>query len=330
MLVSISHVKAQYYQLGYDSVRVKSKFKLGAVTTGGLTDSILTKKPNGGVYKVARSSFGSGTVTSITPGIGFVSHTAITSAGTIDIDTAGLIAPKVWIAANNWTKAQSDARYEATANKQNSLTPDGSGVKFPTVDAINALDATLVHKSGAETVSGPKTLSSTLNAEGGIISYDFLALKKTSVPTYRLDFQPPTLTANRVQTTQDDDGVIALTKQFESGTYTPTITNTLNVTSSTPIKCHYTRIGNEVTVQGQATITNTGAGAVEFQVTLPPGLTSNLAAPEDLTEQGVSYIASDAVFCDGDTTTDRARVRYTAAITGPGAVKFSFTYTIIP
>jgi len=115
-----------------------------------------------------------------------------------------------------------------------------------------------------------------------------------------------------------------------SGTYTPTLTNTLNVTASTPIVCHYKKIGNEVTITGQATITNTGPGAVEFQVSLPAGLTSNLAAEEDLTGMGVSYIASDAVFCDGDVTTDRARVRYTAVITGPGAVKFSFTYTIIP
>lgn len=48
---------AQFYQLRYDSVRVVSKFKLGSVSTGAVTDSILTKKANGGVYKVAQSNF---------------------------------------------------------------------------------------------------------------------------------------------------------------------------------------------------------------------------------------------------------------------------------
>lgn len=57
LLISFTCVKAQYYQLGFDSVRVKSKFKLGTVTTGSATDSVLVKKANGGVYKVARSSF---------------------------------------------------------------------------------------------------------------------------------------------------------------------------------------------------------------------------------------------------------------------------------
>lgn len=47
----------QYYQLGYDSVRVKSKFKLGYVTTGAVTDSILTKKANGGVFKISQADF---------------------------------------------------------------------------------------------------------------------------------------------------------------------------------------------------------------------------------------------------------------------------------
>jgi len=44
-------------------------------------------------------SAGGGTMTSLTPGVGFTSHTPITTAGTINIDTAGLIASKAW--ANN-------------------------------------------------------------------------------------------------------------------------------------------------------------------------------------------------------------------------------------
>lgn len=51
-------VNAQYYRLRYDSVGIVSKLILNTVATGSSTDSVLTKKANGGVYKVARSSFG--------------------------------------------------------------------------------------------------------------------------------------------------------------------------------------------------------------------------------------------------------------------------------
>jgi len=45
-------VNAQYYQLRYDSVGIRSKLILSTVTTGANTDSLLTKKGNGGVYKL--------------------------------------------------------------------------------------------------------------------------------------------------------------------------------------------------------------------------------------------------------------------------------------
>ena len=41
-------------------------------------------------------SLGGGTVTSVTPGIGFTSHTPITTAGTMNIDTANTISTKLW------------------------------------------------------------------------------------------------------------------------------------------------------------------------------------------------------------------------------------------
>lgn len=48
-----------------------------------LTDSLQVKR--------MIASFGGGTVTSITPGIGFTSHTPITSSGTLNVDTTALI-----------------------------------------------------------------------------------------------------------------------------------------------------------------------------------------------------------------------------------------------
>lgn len=52
-----------------------------------------------------------------------------------------------------------DAGYELSANKQNDLTPDGTGTKYPTVDAVNA---EMVKLTGDQTINGSKTFNSDL------------------------------------------------------------------------------------------------------------------------------------------------------------------------
>ncbi len=47
---------AQQYTIGFDSVYIKSPLRLGSITTGNSTDSILTKKANGRVFKVAQTA----------------------------------------------------------------------------------------------------------------------------------------------------------------------------------------------------------------------------------------------------------------------------------
>lgn len=73
LVLTFSASAQRYYKLTqqYDSVAI-NKLKLFATTEGALTDSILVKKPNGGVYKVARSTFGGSTPTlqSVTTGAG--------------------------------------------------------------------------------------------------------------------------------------------------------------------------------------------------------------------------------------------------------------------
>lgn len=54
---------------------------------------------------------------------------------------------------------------ELKSNKQNSLTPDGSGVKYPTVDAVNTISNGLIHASGNETKNGRLTLNSPNGAD---------------------------------------------------------------------------------------------------------------------------------------------------------------------
>lgn len=61
---------------------------------------------------IAAGGGGSGTVTSITPGVGFLSHTPITTSGTMNIDTSSTIGSKSWAFAAFNTKAQDASTYQ--------------------------------------------------------------------------------------------------------------------------------------------------------------------------------------------------------------------------
>lgn len=119
-----------------------------------------------------------------------------------------------------------------------------------------------------------------------------------------------------------------------SGTYTPTLTNGANVTSSTANPCSYQRIGNIVTVFGSVSITQTLASvAVELGMSLP--IASNLGAVTDLNGGGniikSGGVAFNPFYIIADTANDRASFN-TDSVTGVGATYtsyFSFQYIII-
>lgn len=118
--------------------------------------------------------------------------------------------------------------------------------------------------------------------------------------------------------------------EVTSGTYTPTLSNTTNVTSSTPIICHYTRNGNQVTVTGSAGVVTTLAVSTVLGISLPPGLSSDFAATTDASGQGTasSAIAANA-YIEANTSTDIAELKFTGlSVSGTGNIFFSFTYTI--
>lgn len=114
-----------------------------------------------------------------------------------------------------------------------------------------------------------------------------------------------------------------------AGTYTPTLTNTTNVTSSTPRLTSWSRLGDIVTVYGSLDVTTTLAVATELQITLP--VASNLATAFDLNGigQASSAIATNAVLL-ADTGTDRARLTFIGlSIGGAGTIYFSFQYQVL-
>lgn len=114
-----------------------------------------------------------------------------------------------------------------------------------------------------------------------------------------------------------------------AGTYTPTLTNVTNVTSSTAKNCQYSRSGNIVTVFGSLDVTTTLAVATEVGISLP--VASALAATTDA--NGVAN-ASSAIATNGyleaDATSDRAALKFIGlSVSGAGTIFFSFSYTVL-
>lgn len=123
----------------------------------------------------------------------------------------------------------------------------------------------------------------------------------------------------------DDNGQPA---SFASGEYVPTIVDTTNVAASVLVAARFIRMNNTVIVYFAVTIDATGAGAVEFTLTLP--VASAIAAVGDLTgHANTEVVDEDQAVIAGDVALDTASVTYTAIATGVVAWAGSFSYQVL-
>lgn len=134
----------------------------------------------------------------------------------------------------------------------------------------------------------------------------------------------------RYHLTQAQHTLLTSLPTLDSGTYTPTLTNVTNVTSSTAYQCQYMQVGSVVTVSGLLEVTPTaGASATELGISLP--VASNFGANEDCGGSGESdegYNIGMAIRADA-TNNRAAMVWKTEVATASRNVYFSFTYRII-
>lgn len=126
-----------------------------------------------------------------------------------------------------------------------------------------------------------------------------------------------------VDTTISSAGVLA------SGTYTPTLTTTANVSSSSVQDCRYIRMGSQVFVSGRVSITPTSSGvATRWRITLP--VASNIGADNDLAGSGAGDQTDEsAVNIRGDSTNDAAQFECAPTSTAQHLYAFTFGYTVI-
>lgn len=114
-----------------------------------------------------------------------------------------------------------------------------------------------------------------------------------------------------------------------SGVYTPTLTNTTNITASTPRECQYLQVYDVVTVSGRVTIQATAIGACNLKMTLPVASTFT-----DVGQAGGTFAtttsggtAQGGVIAD--TVGDKFEFRFVAANTVSTDYTFTVTYRIV-
>lgn len=116
-----------------------------------------------------------------------------------------------------------------------------------------------------------------------------------------------------------------------SGTYTPTITNVTNVSSSSVGACQYMRVGNVVTVSGRLVITATASGAyTQLYMALP--ISSNFSQEEQAGGAGArinSIGSGDSFAILAIPSNTFVGVRLMATSTAASSYTFSFTYRVL-
>lgn len=118
---------------------------------------------------------------------------------------------------------------------------------------------------------------------------------------------------------------------LDSGTYTPTLVNTLNVAASTAHKCQYLRVGNVVTVSGSVAIDPTAAAPTTTQITISLPIPTRLVDGTDC-----SGVAS-CNLVDGQTSgvitgnlgVDVAGLSFRASDLANRIWYFTFTYEVL-
>jgi hypothetical protein len=117
------------------------------------------------------------------------------------------------------------------------------------------------------------------------------------------------------------------TPTIDAGTWTPTLTNTTNITASVAYECTYQRIGNIVSFAGLVEINATALGNVVLKMSLP--IASNLAVTNDasgnITSAGAAQVSGSII---PDVAADTLDFRFYAAAAGNVFYRFAGQYVI--
>lgn len=124
---------------------------------------------------------------------------------------------------------------------------------------------------------------------------------------------------------------VGATLQAESGTYTPTLTNTSNITASTPYPAQWMRVGRVVTVSGRIEVTAAAnSTGTELRVSLPIAPTfANLGECAGVASFGDVQAGGADVKIRGQVGGANARFNYTSGTSAVASREMTFTLTYV-
>jgi hypothetical protein len=203
--------------------------------------------------------------------------------------------------------------------------PTFGAVTATSVTASAALTAATLTLSGALTANGNVTLG---DAAGDTLTVNPSAVSWPGNPTHSGNH---TFSGNHSVTgTGSYTGVLTQNAnpagKVTANTFTPTLTNTLNIASSTARQCQYIRVGPIVMVCGYFTATTSGAGTSQVKLTIPVA-TASLPSTNVTGSISVDVAASNGGFIQGDGS-GAILVQWSAAAGASFNVAFSFMYVV--
>lgn len=120
-----------------------------------------------------------------------------------------------------------------------------------------------------------------------------------------------------------------LLNTIDSGVYTPTLTNTTNITSSSAAVCQYTQIYSVVTVSGQVTIQATIAGPCNLKVTIPVPSNFTSVTQASGVMASTAYAQNRIGAVVADVTNQQFEFIFVPAGTASTTYSFTATYQIV-
>jgi hypothetical protein len=123
---------------------------------------------------------------------------------------------------------------------------------------------------------------------------------------------------------------LQLTEKSVSLTYTPTLTNTTNISASTPFASMFVRTGNLVVVYWTVDVTPTAAAptATELQISLP--IASNFSDTIQAAGCGNCLsVPAQTSIVESNAANDRAAIKFLATNTGNANHRGTFMYRVI-
>jgi hypothetical protein len=266
-----------------------------------------------------------------TPKATYTDSTLGTSnANPVELDTRG--EADVWLSGNYKLILKTDA--DVTVWEVDTVNDLGSGASLAAVTLTGALTitSTAVTWSGNPTHSGNHTFSGNVVLNGSLTVGDAAADSLTVNPNAVTWANNPTHTGNHTWSGTQTFSANPAGKIL-SGTYTPTLSNSSNVSASTARSCHYTRVGDVVMVTGAVDITPTVASNTQTDLYISLPIFSQLTDSYQLggagAESSFTRTNNSAMAIIGDAGPNSARCSFNAGSTANSGWNFNFSYLVV-